>query len=96
VADVRLYGLLRKEELNADFPVGETVADEPENLELTRRRCLTDLAERREWDDFTVAVRPAPSSDLLEATRVVLVAAQNLLALCGVHGSRIGVWDTTL
>ena len=96
VADVRLHGLFREEQLNADLAVRETVADQPENLELTRRRCLSDLAKRREWDDFAVAVRPAPRGDLLEATRVILVPAQNLLPLCGVHGSRIGFRDPTL
>jgi hypothetical protein len=96
MANVRLHGLLGEEQLLADLAIGEPVPDEPENLDLTRRRRLTDLAEGCERDDFAVAARPTPCGDLLELARVVLIPAQNLLALGSVHGSRIGGRETTL
>ena len=44
VADVRLHGLLGKEEPFADLAVHESVCDELEDFDLARRRILPDLA----------------------------------------------------
>ena len=93
MADVRLDGLLREKELLADLPVDEPVRDELEDLELTRRRLLLDRGHGRRGErDNRPGTGAAPTcGSRLEAAPVVLVTVEDLLALCGVHNSGIGV-----
>jgi hypothetical protein len=97
VADVRLDGLLRKEEPLADLAVHEAVGDELQHLNLTHRRLLSELAEWRTERDHRPALTAGPArSRLIEAAAVVHVTAQDLLALCSVHESYIGARETCL
>ena len=89
---MRLHRFLGQEEALADLAVHQTVRDQLEDLDLTRRRLLLELAQRaRERDDLALlpAVR-APRRDLVEAARVPDITAQDLLTLGGVHGALIG------
>src|SRR5215470_5694124 len=91
VADVRLDRLLGEEEADADLAVHEAVGDQLEYLDLTRRRLLLELLQGAgERDDLGAAA--APFRDGVEASRMVDVAGQDLLALGSVHGRwRIGL-----
>src|SRR5712691_5780581 len=90
VADVRFDGLLAEEEPHADLAVHEAVRDQLQNLDLPHRRLLLQLLERAvEGDHLAVTVAP-PCGDLVEPARVIDIAGENLLALCGVHGPGIG------
>ena len=88
--------LLREEEALADLAVREPVADELENLDLAHGRLLRGVAwGRREGDDLAGLATTA-GGRLVEATSVVLVPAQDLFTLSGVHGARIGAGRTAL
>lgn len=93
VAHVGLDRLLRQEEPDADLAIDETVRDQLEDLDLPHRGLLLQLPQRAlERDDLGAAVAAAPARrDLLEATRVIHVAVEDLLTLCCVHGPSIGV-----
>src|SRR6266516_4359048 len=89
---MRLHGLLRKEEAMADLAVDQALRDQLENLDLTRRRLLLELPEGSGERDHLGVALAALRSHLVEATRVVHVAGQDLLALCSVHDNpRIGL-----
>ena len=89
--DVGLHRLLRQEESLADLTVDQAVGHELENLDLASRRLLLELAERRRKRDHgAVAAAVSTRSRLVEPTTVVHVPAQDLFALCGVHGNTIG------
>jgi hypothetical protein len=92
VADVRLDRLFGQEESLADLAVHETVGDELEHFDLTRRRILSDLAARRwrERNDRATTARAAPRRGRLESAAVVAVSVKNLPALSSVHVFRIG------
>ena len=91
VPDVGLHGFLGQEEALADLAVHETVGDELEHLDLAHGRLLLQLPKGAlERDDLGAAVRPAPCGDLFEATRMVPIAVEDLLALSSVHGGGIG------
>jgi len=86
VADVRFHGLLRKEEPDADLAVDQPVGNQLEHLDLAHRGLLLELPERAlEGNHLGARARAAAGGDLLEPARVVGVAVQDLLALCGVH-----------
>ena len=88
---MRLHRLLGEEEALADLAVHEAVGDQLEHFDLAVRGLLLELAHRRrECDDVTIGAA-TPLSDLLEATGVVHIPAQDLFALCGVHGLGIDV-----
>src|ERR1051325_11447611 len=86
---MRLDRLLREEEANADLAVHEAVGDQLEHLDLTGGRLLLELLQRaRERDDLAAgSVAAAPLGHSVEATAVVDVAGQDLLALGSVHGN---------
>jgi hypothetical protein len=98
VADVRLDRLFGQEESLADLAIHETVGDELEHLDLTRRRILSDLPGRgwRERDDRPTAARATPRRGRLEATTVVAVSVQDFPALGSVHAFRIGACTNAL
>ncbi len=88
---MRLDRLLGQEEPLADLTVHEALGDELKHLDLARRRLLLELSEGpRERDYLAVAAARPPCRHGLEAARVVHIAAEDLLALCGVHGPYIG------
>ncbi|HXG75042.1 MAG TPA: hypothetical protein VNJ53_00580, partial [Gaiellaceae bacterium] len=91
--DVGLHGLLREEEPLADLAIHEPVCDELEHLDLARRRVLAELPLDlgSERDDRPVASCAAPRRSRLEATAVIAVAIEDLLALGSVHALPIGV-----
>src|SRR6266516_2032289 len=90
MTDVRLHRLLAEEKPMPDLAIDETVRDQLEYLDLPHRRLLLQLAEGTvEGDDLGVSALTL-GSDGLEAALVVHVAAQDLLALCGVHARPIG------
>src|SRR5437764_7230224 len=91
MTDVALDRLLREEEPNADLAVHEAVRDQLEHLDLAGGRLLLELLERSlERDDFCDRGIPA-RGDGLEPGRVLAVARQDLVPLCGVHVARIGI-----
>jgi hypothetical protein len=92
VTDVRLHRLLREEEPLADLAVHEAVRDQLEHLDLAHGRLLLELAQGRLERDHLGALTAAVAAGghLVEATGVVQVSAQDVLALCGVHGAVIG------
>jgi hypothetical protein len=92
VPDVRLDGLLRKEETLADLTIDEAVRDELKNLDLSCRRILTDLPRRRrcEGDYRTATSRATPCGCSLESPAVIAIPVQDLSALSSVHVSGIG------
>ena len=90
MTDVRLHRLLAEEKSMPDLAIDETVGDQLEHLDLPHRRLLLELAEGAvEGDDLGIAALPL-GGDGLEAALVVHIAAQDLLALCGVHARPIG------
>jgi hypothetical protein len=92
MADVRLDRLFGQEESLTDLAVHETVGDELEHFDLTRRRILSDLAARRwrERNDRATTARAAPSRGRLESAAVIAVTVQDLPTLSSVHVSDIG------
>src|SRR5919106_5797155 len=81
VPDVALDGLLGEEEPLADLAVHEAVRDQLKHLDLAHRGLLLELSERgAEGDDLPDTALP-PRGQLVEATSVVRVAVQDLLAL---------------
>ena len=94
MADVGLHRLLGEEELLSDLAVHESVGDELQDLELTRRRLLLELPQHRrrsERDDRAGPLRVPTCSSSLEATAVVPITVENLSPLRGVHALRIGL-----
>src|SRR4051794_26069055 len=87
---VRLHRLLRQEETLPDVAVHETVGDELKDLDLTRGRLLLELANGRGEGDDLRAGAGSTGRHLFEATGVIHVPAQNLLAFSSVHDVRIG------
>jgi len=76
----------------ADLPVDETLRDQLENLDLTRRRGLLELPQRSGERNHLGVALAALRSHLVETARVVDVTGQDLFALCSVHDNpRIGV-----
>ena len=92
MAHVGLDGLLREEETFSDLAVHEPVRDELQNLDLAGRRVLAQLARRRwrERDDRAATTGTPARRSSLEAAAVIAIPIQDLLALSGVHGFRIG------
>ena len=85
-----LHRLLAEEEADSDLTIHEAVGDQLQHLDLPHRGLLLQLAEgATERDDLGASVLPL-RSDRLEAALMVHVAAQDLLALCGVHAWAIG------
>ncbi len=92
---MRLDCFLRQMKMLADLSVDESVRDELQNLVLPRRRFLLETTRRRlERDDLggcgALSQTPPTLCDLVEASSVVKVASQDLLALGGVHTEDIG------
>lgn len=88
--DVALDRLLAEEEADSDLPVDQPVRDQLEHLDLAHGGLLLQLAEGpAERDDLGASVLPL-GCNRLEAALMVHVAAQDLLALCGVHSPAIG------
>lgn len=98
MADVGLHRLLGQEEALADLPVHQAVRDQLQNLDLPHRRLLLELPKRAlERDHLRAAGAGATARrDLLEAARVILVAVEDLLTLCSVHGPSIGALESPL
>ena len=93
VPDVRLHRLLGEVEPLADLPVHEPVGDELKHFDLPPGRLLLELgAGRLERDDRSrrLAHRAPARGHLLEPTRVVEVAVEDLLAFSCVHEASIG------
>jgi len=93
MAHVGLDGLLREEETFSDLAVHEPVRDELQNLDLAGRGVLTQLACRRwrERNDRAAPIGAAPRRSRLEPAAVIAIPVQDLPALSGVHGFRIGL-----
>src|SRR6266540_6296055 len=90
MADVGLDRLLAEEESDSDLTIDQAVRDQLKHLDLAHRRLLLELAEWAvERDDLCVAVLPL-GSNRLKAALMIHVAAQDFLALSGVHAPRIG------
>jgi len=73
-----------------DLAVDETVGNELEDLELSGRGLLLELAQcrrRGERDDRSRPIRVTTRSSRLEAAAVVAIPRQDLPALRGVHRS---------
>ena len=87
-----LHRLLREKQVLADLSVDEAVCNELQHLDLASGRILTDLARCgwRERDDRSAAPRATTCSRRLEASAVVAISVEDLLALSGVHEFRIG------
>ncbi len=88
-----LDGLFREEEALADLAIHEAVRHELKHFDLSRGRILALLPHDlwRKRDHGTVPARAAARSRGLEAPAVVAITVQDLLTLCGVHESGIGV-----
>ena len=90
VAHVRLHRLLRQEETMPDLAIHEAVRDQLQDFDLTIGRLLLELPQGARERDHLAVPRTAPRSDLVEATGVPDIAAQDLLTLSCVHGLSIG------
>ncbi len=91
VPDMALHRLLRQEEAIADLAVHEPVGDELQDLDLAGGRILpAALGRRLEGNHFRDGGITA-RRHRLEASGVLAVPGQNLVALCSVHGRAIGV-----
>jgi hypothetical protein len=88
-----LHGLFRQEEPFTDLAVDEAVGDQLKDLDLASRWILSDLACSRglERDDGATPRRATAGRSRLEASAVVAVTIEDLLALSGVHESGIGL-----
>ena len=89
---MRLHGLLREEETDADLAVHEAVRDQLEHFDLAVRRLLLELLEGpMEGDDLgRTAVGHAPGRHLVETTGVVGVPIHDGFTLSSVHDGFIG------
>ncbi len=75
----------------ADLAVHEALRDQLENFDLPRRRLLLELPKGSGERNHLGVALAALRSHLVEPTRVVHVAGQDLLALSSVHDiPRIG------
>ena len=88
--DVRLDRLLRQEQPDADLAVHQAVGDQLEHLDLPHRRLLLELAKRGAERDHLGLAGLAAGCGGVEATLMVAIAGENLLALGGVHARAIG------
>ena len=93
---MRLDGLLREEEHLPNLPVDEPFRDELEHLDLAWRGLLLELP----WgsgkrNDFSALTRPARRRSV-KAAGMIGVAAQDLVALDGVHAGLIGLIPAAL
>ena len=87
---MRLDRLFAQEEADSDLTVHEAVRDQLKHLDLPHGRLLLQLAEGAcERNDLGISVLPLGRNSL-ETALMVHVAAQDLFALCGVHGWAIG------
>ena len=87
---MRLDGLLAEEETDSDLAVDQAIRDQLQHFDLAHRGLLLEFAEwPAERNDLGVSVLPL-GRDGFEAALVVHVAAEDLLALCGVHAWAIG------
>ncbi len=95
---VRLHRLLGEVEALSDLAVHETVRDQLQHLDLAGGRFLLELAQdrRSERDHGSRSTGTAACRSRLEATAVVPIAIEDLLALGCVHGSDIGLSEMTL
>ncbi len=88
---MRFHRLLRQEQLLADLAVHEPVGDELQNLDLTYRRLLLELAKRAlKRDHVGTAGTAPPRRNLFETARMRQITAENLLALRSIHAPSIG------
>jgi hypothetical protein len=85
---MRLHRLLREEESNADLAVHEAVRDQLKDFDLTRRRLLLEFLQGPAERNHLGAAITATLRNRVEATAVVHVSGQDLLALGSVHGNR--------
>ena len=87
---MRLHRLLAQKEAHADLTIHEPVRDQLEDLDLPHRGLLLELAERPvERNDLAVPALPL-GSDRFEAALMIHIAAEDLLALGGIHACPIG------
>ena len=87
---MRFDGLLAEEETHADLAIHQAVRDQLQHFDLAHRGLLLELTERpAERNDLGASVLPL-GRDRFEAALMVHVAAEDLLALCGVHVWAIG------
>ena len=87
--DVALDCLLRKEEPDADLAIHETVRNQLEHLDLSRRRLLLQLLQGLKRDHLGDRGLSA-SGHGLEPGGVLPVPGQNCIALGGIHAPAIG------
>jgi hypothetical protein len=91
VPHVRLDRFLREEQLLSDLTVHEPVGDELQDLDLTPRGLLLQLAKRvLKWDHVAPAGTATPRRNFLETARMRQVTAEDLLALRSIHATSIG------
>ena len=96
VPDMALDCLLREEETNADLTVDEAVGDQLQHFDLAGGQLLLQLLKGSlERNDLRHRGVPA-CRNRLEASRVLPVAGQDLVALCGVHDGAIGPYSGQL
>ena len=77
----------------ADLAVHQSVGDELEDFDLTRRGLLLELPEdggRRERDDRSRSLRIPARRSRLEPAAVIAIPVEDLLPLRGIHALRIG------
>jgi hypothetical protein len=98
MAYVGLDRLLGQKEPLTDLPVDEAVGDELKHLDLAGCRLLLELPQHRrcERDHGAGPTRAATRGSRLEATAVVSIAIEDLLALSSVHAADIGLAEMTL
>lgn len=91
MSDVGLHRLLAEEEADSDLTIYKAVRDQLQDLDLSPRGLLLQLLEGAvERDDLSVAAILPLGSDRFEALLMVHIAAEDFLALCGVHATGIG------
>ena len=93
MAYVGLHRLFRQEEPFADLAIDEAVSDQLKDLDLASGWILSDLACGRglERDDSAAPCGATARRSRFEASAVVAVTIEDLLALSGVHESGIGL-----
>src|SRR5262249_28263997 len=97
VPHMRLHRFLRQEQLLSDLAVHEPVGNQLQNLDLTARRLLLELAKRAlKRDDVRTTGTTTPRRNFLEAARVRQITAEDLLALSSVHAPSIGALSEAL
>src|SRR5262245_49173293 len=87
MSHMRLDGLLREEEALTDLAIHEAFRDQLKDFDLTVGRLLLQLPHGcGELDDLgSLAGALAPSSDLVEGSRMLEVSVQDVFALSSVH-----------